>query len=253
MEALMSSRSRYQDNVQALRTRFPDASQHLLSALRQLTIDYDLSINAGELQLISGRWYVTHAGLLKIAHRNHCSSIEVDPAPELNSPRENRWVFRASVRKKGGRQVFVGYGDADPHNISSSMHGAELRIAETRAVNRALRKAYGIGLCSAEELAAEPTSTAHGTPSSANAGGNGHVKEMRVRNRLITLIRRHELDSAQVKSYAAEFCRTDTLRDADQNLVRSFVDKLETWAKEDLHGLREHLARYTKPEVREVA
>jgi hypothetical protein len=27
-----------------------------------------------------------------------------------------------------------------------------MRIAETRAVNRALRKAYGIGLCSVEEL-----------------------------------------------------------------------------------------------------
>jgi hypothetical protein len=32
------------------------------------------------------------------------------------------------------------------------VHGAEMRVAETRAVNRALRKAYGIGLCSVEEL-----------------------------------------------------------------------------------------------------
>jgi hypothetical protein len=27
-----------------------------------------------------------------------------------------------------------------------------MRVAETRAVNRALRKAYGIGLCSVEEI-----------------------------------------------------------------------------------------------------
>ena len=32
------------------------------------------------------------------------------------------------------------------------VHGAEMRVAETRAVNRALRKAYGIGICSVEEL-----------------------------------------------------------------------------------------------------
>src|SRR5438445_7285803 len=32
------------------------------------------------------------------------------------------------------------------------VRGAEMRVAETRAVNRALRKAYGIGLCSVEEL-----------------------------------------------------------------------------------------------------
>jgi hypothetical protein len=47
---------------------------------------------------------------------------------------------------------FVGYGDADPTNIPYLVHGAEMRVAETRVVNRTLRKAYGIGLCSVEEL-----------------------------------------------------------------------------------------------------
>ena len=47
---------------------------------------------------------------------------------------------------------FVGYGDADPSNVSPMVRGAEMRVAETRAVNRALRKAYGIGICSVEEL-----------------------------------------------------------------------------------------------------
>ena len=47
---------------------------------------------------------------------------------------------------------FVGFGDADPSNVSLCVRGAEMRVAETRAVNRALRKAYGIGLCSVEEL-----------------------------------------------------------------------------------------------------
>ena len=55
-----------------------------------------------------------------------------------------------------GSQGFVGYGDADPSNVSSLVHGAEMRVAETRAVNRALRKAYGIGLCSVEELGWAP-------------------------------------------------------------------------------------------------
>ena len=37
-----------------------------------------------------------------------------------------------------------------------------MRVAETRAVNRALRKAYGIGICSVEEIGsfAEPASVA---------------------------------------------------------------------------------------------
>jgi len=51
------------------------------------------------------------------------------------------------------------YGDADPSNVSPLVHGAEMRVAETRAVNRALRKAYGIGICSVEELASSAGST----------------------------------------------------------------------------------------------
>ena len=47
---------------------------------------------------------------------------------------------------------FVGYGDADPTNIPYLVHGVEMRVAETRVVNRTLHKAYGISLRSVEEL-----------------------------------------------------------------------------------------------------
>ena len=69
----------------------------------------------------------------------------------------SRWVFRAIVYKKNRTTKFVGYGDADPSNVSSIVSGSELRITETRAVNRALRKAYGIGICSVEELGSSPS------------------------------------------------------------------------------------------------
>jgi hypothetical protein len=54
---------------------------------------------------------------------------------------QDRWVFRAVVYKGPKSKGFVGYGDADPSNVSSLVCGAEMRVAETRAVNRALRKA----------------------------------------------------------------------------------------------------------------
>jgi hypothetical protein len=37
-------------------------------------------------------------------------------------------------------------------DLSTLVHHAEMRVAETRAVKRALRKAYGIGICSVEEI-----------------------------------------------------------------------------------------------------
>jgi hypothetical protein len=38
---------------------------------------------------------------------------------------------------------FVGHGDADPSNVSLLVRGAEMRMAETRAVNRALPSLLG--------------------------------------------------------------------------------------------------------------
>ena len=67
-------------------------------------------------------------------------------------PPLNRWIFKATVYKTSKSRGSVGYGDADPSNVSPLVRGAEMRVAGTRAVSRALRKAYGIGLCSVEEL-----------------------------------------------------------------------------------------------------
>ena len=123
-------------------------------SLRSLSENYGLSVAAGDLQLLENRWYVTHSGLIGLATRSRCHGIQVQQVRDFCDPLAGRWVFKASVYKSAGSKGFVGYGDADPSNVSSMVHGAELCIAETRAVNRALRKAYGIGLCSVEELGA---------------------------------------------------------------------------------------------------
>jgi hypothetical protein len=97
--------------------------------------------------------YVTHAALLRLALRKHCRGIHAEPVFQLCSPERNFWVFKATVYKSSRCRGFVGYGDANPGNVSPLIFNhAEMRMAETRAVNRALRKAYGIGLCSIEEL-----------------------------------------------------------------------------------------------------
>jgi hypothetical protein len=97
--------------------------------------------------------YVTHAELLTLAKTNHCAGIQVEPELSLCRPEKNFWVFKATVYKSAHCRGFVGYGDAHPGNVSPLIFNhAEMRMAETRAVNRALRKAYGVALCSLEEL-----------------------------------------------------------------------------------------------------
>jgi hypothetical protein len=114
-----------------------------------------------------------------------------------------------------------------------------LRIAETRAVNRALRKAYGIGLCSVEELGALPTartSSASSLPMNGSHSSNGNGQP-RLRDQLCILIRQYNLDANLVKAYAADFCGTETLRGASRELVESFISHLAAAAKENRDAL----------------
>jgi hypothetical protein len=88
-----------------------------------------------------------------MAHRQRCRGILTEPVLSLCRAEKNFWVFKATVFKSSKCRGFVGYGDAHPGNVSPLIFNhAELRMAETRAVNRALRKAYGVALCSLEEL-----------------------------------------------------------------------------------------------------
>jgi len=103
-------------------------------ALKSLSENYGLSVAAGDLQLLENRWYVTHSGLLRLASRRRCDGIRTILQQRVSDLVANRWVFKATVYKSLSSKVFVGYGDADPSNVSTLVHGAEMRIAETRAV-----------------------------------------------------------------------------------------------------------------------
>jgi len=225
-----------------------EISAEQVAVLRVLTEELQLSVAVGDLRLLDGKWYVTHAGLLRVARRNHCSGIRVQPLREFCDPAAGRWVFRATVYKSPGSKGFVGYGDADPSNVSSLVHGAEMRVAETRAVNRALRKAYGIGLCSVEELGPFSPSTERAQVANRAAEPHAGNGQPRLRDRLCQLIRQHQLDPTLVKRYTADFCGTESLRDASRDLVESFIDRLAAWAAKDREGLLCKLHSYAQPQ-----
>jgi hypothetical protein len=226
-------------------------NQQLRIALKSLSENHGLSVAAGDLQLMENGWYVTHSGLIRLAQRKGCCGIHVNLITKFSDWASGRWVFKATVYKKRGDKTFVGYGDADPSNISQQVRGAEMRIAETRAVNRALRKAYGIGHCSVEELRtpsmtpmAQQKHEAHIPDHSTNGRNNG---QPRLRDQLSALIRRHGLDATLVKSYAADFCGTVTLSGASRELVESFISHLSTAANENRDGLICKLNSYARP------
>lgn len=222
---------------------------------------HQLSVLSGDISLIAGRWYVTHPGLLRVARRNRCFGIDVRPVRPFCDATGHRWAFKATVYKSKSCRGFVGFGDADPTNVSQLLQGAEMRIAETRAVNRALRKAYGIGICSTEEL---------GSNSYFSQGAVSNVRQLsmdlsnrsngespttgRIRDRLCQIIRQHKLDAELVKSYAVDFCGANTLREASRDQIENFVAHLADWAAKDRNALLCQLNSYQrKPQAGVVA
>ena len=90
-----------------------------------------------------------------------------------------------------------------------------------------MRNAYGIGICSVEEIGSNPCQMAaapdlHKSPPSGT-NGNGNGSGHNVRDRLCQIIRQHKLDPELAKAYAVDFCRTKALKDATREQVENFV------------------------------
>jgi hypothetical protein len=237
-------------NFRDAKRQYPGLPKLQISVLRDLTSTLHLSVCRSELQYLSGRWYVSHSGLLRIAQRRRCVGIDTEIEQHTTEVSASRWVFRATVHKSKSSS-FVGYGDADPTNVSSLVRGAEMRVAETRAVNRALRKAYGVGICSVEEIGTSQRPVEKLPLQAGN--GNGNSTGPKVRDRLCQIIRQNKLDPKLVKAYAVDFCGTKTLREASREQVENFVQQLADRADKDRNALLCQLNSYVRPAQEVVA
>ena len=238
-----SAKKIFRSNARLARSLWGQITTAAIHQLEKLTLEFQLLVAAGDLQLLQGNWYVTHAGLLRLARRKRCLGIETMLIEAFSDPAADRWIFKAIVHKSSHSRGFVGFGDANPSNVSLAVRGAEMRIAETRAVNRALRKAYGIGICSVEELGC----FSNPKPVSDQAVSHSNHGQPRLRDKLCLLIREHQFDPALVKAYAADFCGTATLSGASRELVESFISHLSVAAKENRDSLICKLNSYAQP------
>ena len=124
-------------NLRIVKRLYPDVTELQLSTLREISASLQLSISSGDLMLLDGRWYVTHSGLLRTAKHMRCSGINTELEGNVSNPTMGRWVFKATVCQSG--KSFVGYGDADPSNVSPLIRGAEMRVADGRLTGRFAR------------------------------------------------------------------------------------------------------------------
>jgi len=105
-------------------------------------------------EVLQGDDYVNHEGLIDMAHKDGLALTFTEPVQLPSAEgmsgkggQAEPVVFRAVVATRRG--VFTAYGDANPND---TMVDAVIRMAETRAVSRALRTAVNVGSATAPEM-----------------------------------------------------------------------------------------------------
>lgn len=94
---------------------------------------------------LNGKEYILFEGLLECAHAEYdLQSIETDIIQLPTQENGMEAIFQAKVTTKDGK-TFIGTGDASPENVNSKIAKHLIRMAETRAVGRALRFLTGFG------------------------------------------------------------------------------------------------------------
>ena len=99
---------------------------------------------------LKGKWYATFKVLLNEAHEKYKDNFSIK-TKLLECNHEDKWaIFVAQVVV--GDRIFIGYGDSFKHNTGAMVQNSYIRMAETRAVVRALRFATNIAETGIEEL-----------------------------------------------------------------------------------------------------
>ena len=105
-------------NLRLARQMWGDLKPWFLQNLEAYSTEFGFSIVAGDLLYLDRGWYVTHTGLIRLARRKRCVGIDVKPVAEFSDQAASRWAFQATVFRSMKCKGFVGYGDADPSNVS---------------------------------------------------------------------------------------------------------------------------------------
>ena len=114
----MNDEAEFRINLRLARKRWPGLTRSAMAALKQIIEQHHLSVALGDILYLDSSWYVTHPGLLRLAEQRNCIGVNVEPVQEFCEPTAQRWAFKATVFKSHRCKGFVGYGDADPSNVS---------------------------------------------------------------------------------------------------------------------------------------
>jgi len=101
-------------------------------------------------RVIGEKEVVAYRGLLDMVHRDGLKEIRTRLVQVPTKENGQTAIVHATIFTQKGR--FTGIGDANPGNVNARIAPHVIRMAETRAEARAMRKAVNIGVVALEEL-----------------------------------------------------------------------------------------------------
>ncbi len=101
-------------------------------------------------KVIEERLATTFRKLLEAAHAEKLSSVDTSVLQYPSRETRETAVVRATITTSQG--TFTGLGDAAPESVPEKLRSALVRVAETRALCRALRTALCVPYVAVEEL-----------------------------------------------------------------------------------------------------
>jgi hypothetical protein len=206
------------------------------------TGEFGLDLEAGELALYDKRWQPTTSGLLAIARRAGCMGISTDVLSMSSSCEVV--VVRATVYRSAACRGISALGQAETSTVPQGMEHSLLSVAETRAINRAIRRAY---------LAGTRTGTLrHSTRGEVPCGKKPVHSESELPllpRSLEDIVVREQLDPTSVHRYALACLERRHLQDCPPDLLQEFIAQLEQRLQSNRDAFLRELASFA-PEPR---
>jgi hypothetical protein len=210
------------------------AQEHLAQQIRALFAEFGLRPDLGHIIVMGDRPYITKEGLIYYAQKSgQLAGIEV----ELVERTQNFCLIKATVKTKDGGK-YEAYGDADKNNTNRMVTPHLIRMAETRAVNRALRVAFPIGLCSYEELAEqdilydpETGEVIEETRQSNNRNRDASDRQV---NAIKTIADKRKLSEEQLREFLKLLVNKEKLEELDKEEASKVISELNKLASKQI-------------------
>jgi hypothetical protein len=201
-------------------------------------------------KVIGEKEVVSYRGLLDMVHKERLQSIETKLLQAPSKENGESAIVLATITTSRG--VFTGIGDANPRNVNPKVAPHAIRMAETRAEARAMRKAVNIGVVAIEELGEDLSDdvTYEGTLRPANSGngkserptpGPGPVQAPPTRSSdtraseqqrryLFRLLASQGIEGDGAREFIHRELGVSSLQDASRAAVSALIDKVQAGA-----------------------